>query len=167
MNKLAEKHINQYGDFDVLTMIDDDPNGASIEIKDRRSGCYDSDLFEHKFMGRHNYLVELIEDADVNIVSTYFVKSQIHAVKVYDTIIQKRDVVWAYKYLFDLSKKSEIKFWKTHPNNNLPQDTRLQKRRALEQAEWIQRGIDEVEEYWTKDWNHRIDDNGNYKFGMW
>ena len=30
MNKLAEKHINQYGDFDVLTMIDDDPNGASI-----------------------------------------------------------------------------------------------------------------------------------------
>ncbi len=167
MGKLAEKHINQYGDFDVLTMIDDDPNGASIEIKDRRSGCYDPDLFEHKFMGRHNYLVELIEDGDVNIVSTYFVKSQIHAVKVYDTIIQKRNVVWAYKYLHDLCKKSEIKFWKTHPKNNLPQNTRPQKRRALEQSEWIQRGLDEVEEYWTKDWNHRIDSDGNYRFGRW
>ena len=154
MNKLAEKHINQYGDFVVLTMIDDDPNGASIEIKDRRSGCYHPDLFEHKFMGRHNYLVELIEDGDVNIISTYFVKSQIHAVKVYDTIIQKRDVVWAYKYLHDLCKKSEIKFWKTHPDNNSPYPSK-----------WVQSGLEEVEEYWTKDWNHRIDSDGNYKFG--
>ena len=166
MNKLAEKHINQYGDFDVLTMIDDDPNGASIEIKDRRSGCYDPDLFEHKFMGRHNYLVELIEDGDVNIVSTYFVKSQIHAVKVYDTIIQKRDVVWAYKYLHDLCKKSEIKHWEKH-KKELPNHINPKDRRTIERLEWIQRGLDEVEEYWTKDWNHRIDSDGNYRFGRW
>jgi len=164
MNKLAEKHINQYGDFDVLTKIDDYPNGASIEIKDRRSGCYDPNLFEHKFMGRHNYLVELIEDSDVNIVSTYFVKSQIHAVKVYDTIIQKRDVVWAYKYLHDLCKKSEIKFWKTHPKNNLSYE---EIHYCNDWSEWIQGRLKEVEEYWTKDWNHRIDSDGNYRFGRW
>ena len=166
MNKLAEKHINQYGDFDVLTKIDDYPNGASIEIKDRRSGCYDPDLFQHKFMGRHNYLVELIEDSDVNIVSTYFVKSQIHAVKVYDTIIQKRDVVWAYKYLHDLCKKSEIKHWEKH-KKELPNHINPKDRRTIERLEWIKRGLDEVKEYWTKDWNHRIDSDGNYRFGRW
>ena len=42
---------DKYGFYDILTMIDDDPDGASIEIKDRRSMCWREDLYQSIVVG--------------------------------------------------------------------------------------------------------------------
>ena len=103
---------NEYGDYDILTMIDDDPNGASIEIKDRKSMGWIDDIFESKYRGYCNYIVELMEDGDIGTVEYYYCKNQSHALKVYKTICDKRDFNWAKKYLTDLCIKADIKHFK-------------------------------------------------------
>ena len=108
--KIVEQ--DEYGYYDILTMIDDDPDGASIEIKDRRSMCWREDLFISEYRGRCNYIVELMENGDAGIVESYHCKNQSHALKVYKTICEKRDFNWAKKYLTGLCNKADIKHFK-------------------------------------------------------
>ena len=98
---------DKYGYYDILTMIDDNPDGASIEIKDRRGGIWKDDLFKSRHRGYCNYIVELMENSDIGIVESYYCKSQIHALKVYKTICEKRDFDWALNYLTELADSAD------------------------------------------------------------
>jgi hypothetical protein len=111
-NKKISVEPDKDGFYDIFTMIDDDPDGASIEIKDRRSFVWREDLFISLYRGWCNYIVELTENGDVGIVESYHCKNQSHALKVYRTICEKKDFNWAKKYLTDLCIKADIKHFK-------------------------------------------------------
>ena len=94
--------------FTIWEALDNNPDGAMVEIKDRRDGIWVDDLF-YNYQKWHNYLVEITEDGDTGITQSYHTQNQKHALKVYNDIVKNKDYKWGKNYLDRLVEKAEIK----------------------------------------------------------
>lgn len=101
-------HNSNIKTYTIWQPLDNNPDGAMIEIKDRRDGQWRSDLFfeNNKW---HNYLIEITEDGVEGITQSYHTQNQNHALKVYQDIVNKGDYKWGKKYLDKLVIKAKKK----------------------------------------------------------
>ena len=99
--KLTNKQNQTYT---MWKPLDDNLDGAMVEIKDRRDGQWVEELFfeNNKW---HNYLIEITEDVDTGITQSYHTQNQKHALKVYYDIANKGDYKWGKKRLDKLVLK--------------------------------------------------------------
>ena len=105
--KLTNKQNQTYT---MWKPLDDNLDGAMVEIKDRRDGQWVEELFfeNNKW---HNYLIEITEDVDTGITQSYHTQNQKHALKVYYDIVNKGDYKWGKKRLDKLVLKRG-EYWK-------------------------------------------------------
>ena len=94
--------------YTIWKALDNNPYGAMVEIKDRRDGIWDAELF-FNYQKQHNYLIEITESGDEGITQSYHTQNQKHALKVYNDIVKNKDYKWGKNYLDRLVEKAEIK----------------------------------------------------------